>query len=124
MSDIDIVQVRMSPCAGDSGSECRVALVTAQALPDFADQARRYPVVPVWTDLAGAASPVDLFQRIGAGQGAVLLERSGHAQGRYAVIGLDPVPTLVALGGVVTWHEVPLAGVETRDTIAYALSAL
>lgn len=101
-----------------------MALVTAPALPDFADQARRYPVVPVWTDLAGADPLEQVHRRGRAGQGAVLLERSGHDQGRYAVIGLDPVTTLVARGGVVTWTDGPIDGVEPGASLVETLRAV
>lgn len=96
-----------------------MSLVTAPERPEFTRLAQRYPLVPVWTDLAGDPCPVAVFQRFGD-KGAVLLERSDH-QGRYAVIGLDPVTTLVSRGGAVTWTGEPICPVPAGASLAQTL---
>jgi anthranilate synthase component I len=78
------------------------------SLPEFAELAQTYTVVPVWREvLADLETPVSVFLKlVGSGEG-FLLESVEHGErwGRYSFVGRDPSLTLIARGGDVRWLE-------------------
>ncbi len=83
-----------------AGGSCRPG-------PDeFARLARRFRIVPVWRELlADTLTPVAAFQRVVGDEPGFLLEsvEGGERWGRYSFVGRQPLATITAAGGTVTW---------------------
>jgi len=105
-------------------------MTDSPALAQFTALAEEYTVVPVWRDvLADMDTPIAIFSRIGGGEGSVLLESVDRDErwGRYSFIGLDPVTTLLAHDGVVSWTDGPICAVPDAplaDVLRAILSTL
>jgi anthranilate synthase component 1 len=75
--------------------------------------------MPVSRDAPAGADPVALFEALGTGEGAVLLERPG---GR-AIVGLDPVTVATFHGDAVAWTSGPIGDLGRAASPAAALSS-
>ncbi len=94
---------------------------------DFTHQASSFTVVPVWREVFGDIdTPVGVFDKLGAAEGSVLLESADSEErwGRFSFVGLDPLGTLTAAGGSVSWAGTVPLDLPVDASLADALRSL
>jgi anthranilate synthase component 1 len=94
---------------------------------EFAAQASSYTVLPVWREVFGDVdTPVGVFDKLGNAEGSVLLESADSEErwGRFSFVGLDPLGTLTAAAGAVSWTGTVPLDLPAGATLAEALRVL